>query len=99
MDLLNYYKKQNEEQREVINEKEETVKALRKENYEVKQSIYKQLIKIRDKGKSNDIYKNIKMLDIVEQLINDLYFDIQEELEQELEKQYKKELADLPKSN
>lgn len=92
MDLLNYYKKQNEEQREVINEKEETVKALRKENYEVKQSIYKQLIKIRDKGKSNDIYKNIKMLDIVEQLINDLYFDIQEELEQELEKEYKKEL-------
>lgn len=92
MDLLNYYKKQNEEQREVINEKEETIKALRKENYEVKQSIYKQLIKIRDKGKSNDIYKNIKMLDIVEQLINDLYFDIQEELEQELEKQYKKEL-------
>lgn len=92
MDLLNYYKRQNEEQREVINEKEETIKALKREGYEAKQSIYNELIKIRNIGQSNNIHKNIKILDIVEKLIDDLYFDIQEELEQDLEKEYKKEL-------
>lgn len=95
----NYYKNQNREQREVIEQQEENIKALHKENYEVKQSIYNELIAVRNIGKSNDMYKNIKMLDIIEKLIDDLYFDIQEELNEELEKEYKKELADLPKSN
>lgn len=95
----NYYKNQNREQREVIEQQEENIKALHKENYEVKQSIYNELIVARNIGKSNDMYKNIKMLDIIEKLIDDSYFDIQEELNEELEKEYKKELADLPKSN
>ena len=95
----NYYKNQNREQREVIEQQEENIKALHKENHEVKQSIYNELIVARNIGKSNDMYKNIKMLDIIEKLIDDLYFDIQEELNEELEKEYKKELADLPKSN
>lgn len=43
----NYLKNQNREQRETINEQEEKIKALQKENYEVKQSIYKELIEIR----------------------------------------------------
>lgn len=95
----NYYKNQNREQREVIEQQEENIKALHKENHEVKQSIYNELIVARNIGKSNDMYKNIKMLDIIEKLIDDLYFDIQEELNEELEKEYKKELADLPESN
>ena len=61
----NYYKNQNREQREVIEQQEENIKALHKENYEVKQSIYNELIVARNIGKSNDMYKNIKMLDII----------------------------------
>ena len=74
----NYYKNQNREQREILLQQEERIKALKKENYEIKQSIYDKLILVRNIGKSNNMYKNIKMLDIVEELIEDLYFDIQE---------------------
>lgn len=99
MDIQDYLRQQNREQRETIKQQEKTIESLQKENYEVKQSIYEKLIEVRNIGKSNDMYKNIKMLDIVEKLINELYFDIQEELNEELEKEYKKELVDLPKSN
>ena len=99
IDNENYYKNQNREQRELIDQQEGKIKALHMENYEVKQSIYNQLIIARNIGKSNYMYKNIKMIDIIENLIDDLYFDIQEELNEELEKEYKKELVDLPKSN
>lgn len=99
IDNEKYYKNQNREQREIIQQQEEQIKTLHKENYEVKQSIYNELTTVRNIGKSNDMYKNIKMLDIIEKLIDDLYFDIQEELNEELEKEYKKELVDLPKSN
>lgn len=98
MDLLDYYRKQNQEQRQTIDEKEETIKLLQKSDYEAKQSFYEKLIEVRNIGKSNDMHKNIKILDIVEELINDLYFDIQEELNQALEKEYKKEL-DVGKTN
>lgn len=92
----NYYKNQNREQREILLQQEEQIKALKKENYEIKQSIYDKLILVRNIGKSNNMYKNIKMLDIVEELIEDLYFDIQEELSEEMKKE--KEL-DVSKTN
>ncbi len=81
MDLLAYYRRQSEEQKEVIEQKEKIIKLLQKENYELKQDIYEKLSNLRDLGESNDIHKNIRMLDILETLINDLYYDIQEELE------------------
>ena len=92
----NYYKNQNREQREILLQQEERIKALKKENYEIKQSVYDKLILVRNIGKSNNMYKNIKMLDIVEELIEDLYFDIQEELSEEMKKE--KEL-DVSKTN
>lgn len=92
----NYYKNQNREQREILLQQEEQIKALKKENYEIKQSIYDKLILVRNIGKSNNMYKNIKILDIVEELIEDLYFDIQEELSEEMKKE--KEL-DVSKTN
>lgn len=92
----NYYKNQNREQREILLQQEEQIKALKKENYEVKQSIYNKLILVRNIGQSNNMYKNIKMLDIVEKLIEDLYFDIQEELSEEMNEE--KEL-DVSKTN
>ena len=98
-DLLNYYKRQNEEQRQLLDEKDEIIKALRREEYEVKQSIFRELSQIVKIGQSNDIYKNMKMLDKLEVLKNDLYFDIQEELTEQLKEDYKKELVDLPNQN
>lgn len=92
----NYYKNQNREQREILLQQKEQIKVLKKENYEVKQSIYNKLISVRNIGKSNNMYKNIKMLDIVEKLIEDLYFDIQEELSEEMNEE--KEL-DVSKTN
>lgn len=92
MDNQDYLRNQNREQRETIRQQEETIEALQKENYEVKQSIYEKLIDIKNIAESNDMYKNIKILDRVEKLIDDLYFDIQEELTEQLEKEYKKEL-------
>ena len=61
----NYYKNKNREQREILLQQEEQIKALKKENYEIKQSIYDKLILVRNIGKSNNMYKNIKILDIV----------------------------------
>ena len=98
-DLLNYYKRQNEEQREVIKDLEKTLESKEKEIYEVKQSIFRELSQIVKIGQSNDIYKNMKMLDKLEVLKNDLYFDIQEELTEQLKEDYKKELVDLPNQN
>ena len=98
-DLLEYYKDQNREQRQTINENEETIKLIKRADYEVKQSIYEQLIKIRKIGQSNDIYKNMKMSKILNNLIDDLYHDIQEELEEQLNEENKKELVDLPNQN
>ena len=79
IDNKNYFKNKNREQRSIIDQQEEIIKPLKKENYKAKQSIYEKLLKIRNIGKSNDICKNIKMLDIVEELIDDIYFDIKEE--------------------
>lgn len=91
-DLEQYYKRQNEEQRQVLDEKDKIIKALKKEEYEVKQSIYKKIIEVRNIGKSNDIYKNMKMLKIINELADDLYFDIQEYLEEQIEIEQNKEL-------
>jgi len=90
--LLNYYKRQNEEQRQLLDEKDEIIKALKREEYEVKQSIFRELAEIRKIGQSNSINKNIKMLDKLEILIDDLYFDIKEYLTEQSIEDYKKEL-------
>ena len=90
--LEQYYKRQNEEQRQIIEDLEKTVKSKDKELYEVKQSIYEKIIEVRNIGKSNDIYKNMKMLKIINELADDLYFDIQEYLEEQIEIEHKKEL-------
>ena len=98
-DLLNYYKRQNEEQRQIIEDLEKTIERKDKEIYEVKQSIFKELAKVIKIGQSNDMFKNMKMLKILNKLNDELYFDIQEYLTEELKEDYKKELVDLPNQN
>ncbi len=96
--LEQYYKNQSREQRQVIDEQSEIIKALKREEYEVKQSIFRELVEVIKIGQSNDIYKNMKMLSKLEVLKNDLYFDIQEYLEEQLEIEHKKELISDRKS-
>ena len=90
--LLNFYKDQNRTQRQEIENLEKTIKRKNKEIYEVKQSIFKELAKVISIGQSNDIFKNMKMLKILNELKDDLYFDIQEYLEEQIEIEHKKEL-------
>ncbi len=97
-DLLEFYRNQNREQRQLLDEQSEIIKALKREEYEVKQSIFRELVEVIKIGQSNDIYKNMKMLSKLEVLKNDLYFDIQEYLEEQIELEYKKELISDRKS-
>lgn len=90
--LEQYYKNQSREQRQVIEEQSEIIKSLKREEYEVKQSVYEKITEVIKIGQSNDIHKNMKMLKILEELKDDLYFDLQEYLEEQLEIEYKKEL-------
>lgn len=97
--LLNFYKDQNRIQRQEIEDLEKTIERKEKEIYEVKQSIFIELSEVIKIGKSNDMFKNMKMLKILNKLNDELYFDIQEYLTEELKEDYKKELVDLPNQN
>ena len=96
--LLEFYRNQNREQRQLLDEKDEIIKALKREEYEVKQSIFRELAEVTKIGKSNDMFKNMKMLAKLEVLKNNLYLDIQEYLEEQIELEYKKELISDRKS-
>lgn len=96
--LLEFYGNQNREQRQLLDEKDEIIKALKREEYEVKQSIFRELAEVTKIGKSNDMFKNMKMLAKLEVLKNNLYLDIQEYLEEQIELEYKKELISDRKS-
>lgn len=97
--LLNYYKDQNRIQRQEIEDLEKTIERKDKELYEVKQNIFKELSEVIKIGQSNDMFKNMKMLKIINKLNDELYFDIQEHLTEDLKEDYKKELVDLPNQN
>ena len=90
--LLNFYKDQNRIQRQEIEDLEKTIERKDKEIYEVKQNIFKELSEVTKIGQSNDMFKNMKMLKIINKLKDDLYFDVQEYLTEEVKEDYKKEL-------
>ena len=96
--LLNFYKEQNWIQRQEIEDLEKTIERKDKELYEVKQNIFKELSEVIKIGQSNDMFKNMKMLKILNELTDDLYFDVQEYLTEDLEEDYKKELISDRKS-
>ena len=96
--LLNFYKEQNRIQRQEIEDLEKTIERKEKEIYEVKQSIFIELSEVIKIGQSNDMFKNMKMLKILNELTDDLYFDVQEYLTEDLEEDYKKELISDRKS-
>lgn len=96
--LLNFYKEQNRIQRQKIEDLEKTIERKDKELYEVKQNIFKELSEVIKIGQSNDMFKNMKMLKILNELTDDLYFDVQEYLTEDLEEDYKKELISDRKS-
>lgn len=73
-------KQTNREQRETITEQEETIKLLSQQLLETKISLYNRLVKISRIGHSDDIHKNIKMTDLLDKTIKELYKDLEIDL-------------------
>lgn len=73
-------KQTNREQRETITEQEETIKLLSQQLLETKISLYNRLVKISRIGHSDDMYKNIKMTDLLDKTIEELYKDLEIDL-------------------
>lgn len=75
-----YLREQNRQQREIITQLEETIKALKKQYSETIMSLRNEFAEISNIGHSNDIHKNMKMLKIADRTINELDEDIKIEL-------------------
>ena len=73
-------KQTNREQRETITEQEETIKLLSQQLLETKISLYNRLLKISKIGHSDDMHKNIKMTDLIDKTIQELYKDLEIDL-------------------
>lgn len=91
----NYYKETAEEQRETMRELEETIKALKKQDLETRTSIYNRLIDVSNIGHSNDINKNIKITDLIDEIIAEMF----EDLKIELCNEEKAKIIELPNTN
>lgn len=73
-------KQTGREQRDTINALEIVIKNLKKQHSEAILSLYYRFIKISNIGHSNDTYKNMKMTDIADKTIKELYEDVKEDL-------------------
>lgn len=70
----------NREQREVLDKKEETIKALKQQDIETRLSFYETLQRLSNIGHSDDNYKNIHMLDIIDKTIKEMWEDLKIDL-------------------
>lgn len=61
-------------------ELKETIKILKKQNLETRVSLYNEFVKISNIGHSNDINKNIKIIDIVDKVIKDMWQDLENDI-------------------
>lgn len=75
-----YLREQNRQQREVITQLEETIKALKKQYSETITSLRNEFAEISQIGHSDDMHKNIKMLEIADRTVDELDEDIKIEL-------------------
>lgn len=58
----------------------ETIKILKKQNLETIVSLYNEFVKISNIGHSNDINKNIKIIDIADKVIKDMWEDLESDI-------------------
>lgn len=73
-------KQTNAEQRETLDKKDETIRALKQQDLETRLSFYEILQKLSNIGHSNDSYKNIHMLDIIDRTIKEMWEDLKIDL-------------------
>jgi len=73
-------KQTNTEQRQTIEEQEETIKLLSQQLLETKMSLYNRFVEISRIGHSDDMHKNIKMTDLLDKTIQELYKDLEIDL-------------------
>ena len=78
--MQEYLREQNRQQRQDIKELEETIKALKEQYLEETSSLYNRFIEISNIGHSNDMHKNIRMLEIADRTVSELDKDINIEL-------------------
>lgn len=70
----------NREQRQVIDDLEETIKALKRQDLETRVSLYNKLVKLSKIGHSNNMRKNIEMTDIIDETIKEMWEDLKIDL-------------------
>lgn len=79
-DRILYLQQTNREQREIINNLEETVRALKRQDLETRVSLYNKFVKLSMIGHSNSIRKNIEMTDIADETIKEMWKDLKIDL-------------------
>lgn len=79
-DRILYLQQTNREQREIISNLEETVRALKRQDLETRVSLYNKFVKLSMIGHSNNIRKNIEMTDIADETIKEMWEDLKIDL-------------------
>lgn len=74
--LKQTYKKQ----KQTISDRDETIKLLKKQDLETRISYYELLIRLSNIGHSDDLNKNIKMTDLIDNTIKEIWEDLKIEL-------------------
>lgn len=70
----------NTEQREELDKQKQIIAKLKQQDLETRLSFYETFQRLSNIGHSNDRYKNIHMLDIIDKTIEDMWEDLKIEL-------------------
>lgn len=77
---MEYLREQNRQQRQDIEKLEETIKALKQQHLEAITSLHNRFVEISNIGHSDDMHKNIRILEIADKTAAELDKDIKIEL-------------------
>lgn len=67
-------------QEQIISDRDETIRLLKKQDLETRMSYYELLIRLSDIGHSNDSNKNIRMTDLIDNMIKEMWEDLKIDL-------------------
>lgn len=96
-DRIHYLEQTNREQRQIINDLEETIRALKRQDLETRVSLYNRLVRLSMIGHSNNVRKNIEMTDIVDKTIAEMWEDLKIDLYVENDEEGK--IIELPNTD
>lgn len=77
---MEYLREQNRQQRQDIEKLEETIKVLKQQYLDAITSLRNRFVEISNIGHSDDMHKNIRMLEIADRIKDELDKDIKIEL-------------------